>query len=168
MFYALLKRYPFIKQSMQDNMKSNYNDKWKKFMKRALRNIDYFYYGVSDSIIEEITFVLEPIDIKEGDFFINAGTPCKHIYIVVQGELDTYIYNNGKEFYIDTLYSGCNIGSYSMINNANYTFSVKARSDCSLLKLSTNKLLDLRDSFEELDDTVAEYEEYLRENGMPY
>lgn len=167
-FLDLLKRYPFIKESMEKRMRNNYNDRWKKFVKKSLRMVDYFSFGVSDQIIEEMIYSLESVNIKEGDYLFRAGDQVKCIYFVVDGELDIFVENHSKEFYIDTLYQGCNFGAYSMIRGEDYTNHGRARSNLTLLKLSLNKLTDFRDKFDALDETILEYEQYLEENGLPY
>ena len=58
---------------MERYIRHNYNDRWKKFMKRSLRNIDYFTYGLTeDKVIEEITYLLEMIDIKHEDYLFKT------------------------------------------------------------------------------------------------
>jgi CRP-like cAMP-binding protein len=167
-FLDILKRYPFIKESMEHRMRTQYTDKWKKFVKKSLRMVDYFSFGVSDKILEEMIYSFELVNIKEGDYLFKAGEQVTCIYFVVDGELDIYVENHNKEFYIDTLYQGCNVGAYSMIRGEDYTNHGKARSDLTLIKLSQNKLIDFRDKFESLDETILEYEQYLEENGLPY
>ena len=164
----MLKRYPFIKKAMENYMRIHYNDKWKRFMKRALKNVDYLSCGVPDKILEEITYVLDLIDIKEGDYLFKAGHSCRNIYIISKGEIDVFVKNNEKEFYIDTLYTGCSIGSYSMLKREDYTIYGRAKTDCTILKLSYEQLLNFRDKFPELEEILAEYEQYLHENGLPY
>ena len=61
-------------------MSKDYNDKWKKFMKRSLRNIDYLTRGISDEILDEIMFSLELVSINEDTFLFKAGNVCKDIY----------------------------------------------------------------------------------------
>ena len=72
-FEKLIKRFQFIKDSMEDRIYQTYNDRWKKFKKRCIRNIDYLSYGISDKIIEEITYMFELVSIKQGDYLFKAG-----------------------------------------------------------------------------------------------
>ena len=167
-FANLWLRYPFVVESMEQRIHEEYNDKWRKFMKRSLRNIDYLTLGISDKTLEEIMFNLELISINEDNYLFKAGNVCKDIYIVTQGELEIYIYNNRKDTFFDVLYSGCCIGAYGVMIGDNYAISGKAKSDCTFLKLQYSKLLKIREKFEDLDKVMTEYETYLAENGLPY
>lgn len=88
--------------------------------------------------------------------------------MISKGELDIYVNNNGKESYIETLYSGCTIGSYSTLKLEDYTIFGKAKTDCTVLKLSSSNLGLIRDKHQDVEDICTEYEKYLDENGMPY
>jgi CRP-like cAMP-binding protein len=105
-FLELLKQYPSIKQAIEDRIRNVYDDRWKKFMKRSLKNIDYFSLGIGDKLIEEMTYVMDTININEGEYVFKAGQPCKHVYIISNGEVDIFMNNNNKEHFIDTLYVG--------------------------------------------------------------
>ena len=67
--------YPFIKKTMEKHMRIDYRDKWKTFIKRSLRNIDYLSEGIPDVIIEEISYMLEPITVNTGSYIFKRGTP---------------------------------------------------------------------------------------------
>ena len=56
-------------------MRIDYRDKWKTFIKRSLRNIDYLSEGIPDVIIEEISYMLEPITVNTGSYIFKRGTP---------------------------------------------------------------------------------------------
>ena len=114
-FDQIIARYPHIKEAMERFIMFSYNDKWKKFQKRALRNIDYLNSTVPDNIISELTYKLEPVSVSEGSYVFKAGTPCKDIHIITNGELDVYVNNNNRDTYLDTLYTGCVIGAYSTL-----------------------------------------------------
>ena len=91
---------------MEDRMREVYQDKWKRFIKRCVRNIDYLSYGLSDKIIEEIVYMFDIVFIKEDNYLFRAGTPCRDIYIISQGELNIFVHNNTRETFIETLYTG--------------------------------------------------------------
>ena len=76
--------------------------------------------------------------------------------------------NNISQTYLDTLYSGCTIGSYSVLMEEDYTMIGKATEDCTVLKLPYKSLSYFRDKFDELDIEISEYEKYISENGLPY
>lgn len=70
--------------------------------------------------------------------------------------------------YLDTLYRGCTIGSYSVMTGDPYSFSVKAKTDCVLLTLSEKDIDELREKYEALNYVMSEYEQYIEEQGLPY
>lgn len=76
--------------------------------------------------------------------------------------------NNLSYTYLDTLYSGCTIGSYGVLLEEDYTIACKAVDECTVLKLRYKKLSEFRDSHYELDERMAEYEQYVMDNGLPY
>lgn len=167
-FFRLIERYQFVKDSMLEHMREEYQDKWKKFIKRCIRNIDYLSFGISDKIVEELTYLFELTSLKEENYLFQAGQPCKDIYIINNGELNIYVHNNTKETYLESLYTGWSIGAYSSLTQEPFTLSGKAKTDLTLLKLPFNKMLELREKFEDLDKVMTEYENYIEEYGLPY
>ena len=153
---------------MLDHMRNEHQDKWKKFIKRCIRNIDYLSYGISDKIVEEITYLFELTSLKAEDYLFRAGTQCKDIYIISNGELNIYIHNNSKETFLDTLYTGCSIGAYCSLRLDDFTISGRAKTDLTLLKLPFIKMQNLREKFDDLDKVMGEYESYIDDNGLPY
>jgi CRP-like cAMP-binding protein len=95
-----------IKEALNTYISIQYNDKWRKFQKRALRNIDYLNATVPDKVLEEITYRFEQLTVTQDSIVFRAGTPCKDIYVISSGEVDVYVFNNNKETYLDTLYTG--------------------------------------------------------------
>lgn len=169
-FEKLMSRYSFLRRSMEQNISTNYQDKWRKFIKRALRNIEFLTLSIPEEIIEEISYKLELKSIAKGEYLFKVGDPCKVIYIICKGRLELLISNNrhSTESFLDTLYAGCSVGSYSALNTEDYTLSGKALTDCTVLKLDFMVLDQMRAEFDELDDNLSEYEEYIEENGLPY
>ena len=77
---------------------------------------------------------------------------------------------NNNDIYdvsMDTLYTGCNIGSYSVITGDDYTISGKAQIDCTILTIETSTLVYLRNTFDEINSRLNEYEDYISDNGLP-
>lgn len=58
---------------MNDHIQYEYNDRWRKFMHRALRNIDYFSTEVPNRVINELCFQFEYITLEEGKYLFQAG-----------------------------------------------------------------------------------------------
>ena len=132
-----------------------------------LRNIDYFSEA-SDQLLEEMTYMLELVNINQGTYVFRRGTQWTDIHLIWNGEIDIYIGNNKRESVLDTLYTGCTIGSYYSLTSDDYSISAKAKTDCTLLKLTATQILELRAENEKLDDSMIECENYIIENGLPY
>lgn len=103
-----------------------------------------------------------------GQKLVQAGQEADHIFLVVDGELDVYITNNGQETVLDTIYSGCTIGTYSILNSDLHTISVRARYDSNVMALDFESLTEVRDKYSELDHYMTEYEDYIATYGLPY
>ena len=93
---------------MEKRIKNHYQDRWRKFVKRSLRNIDYLSHGVSDEIVEEISYKMEMISLHVDEYLFQSGKICKEIFIICSGELEVSIAtrSHSTESYLDTLYSG--------------------------------------------------------------
>lgn len=162
-------RYPDIVRNMNEKI-IEYQDRWKKFLKQTLRSISFLSHDLSDIIIEDFYYELETDKIEAGNFLFRKGFPCDCIYIIVNGELDILMDNNGngRETYIETLGQSSIIGTYATLKEEKYSYSCKARSDCNLMYLKFETLELLRGRYEELDYYLLEYESFLEETGSPF
>ena len=70
----LCSRYPTIKHSLELRMRRQYQDRLKVFIKKTLRNVDYLY-NASDFLLDELTYMLELVEINEGSYLIKRSTP---------------------------------------------------------------------------------------------
>ena len=167
-FTQLLSRNPYIAQNMEKKIHKSYHDKWRKFIRKIIKNIDYFNEDIPDKIINETTYLFELITIEEDDYLFKKGNSWKEIYIIVNGELQILIGKYLQDTFLDTLYTGCITGWYGILNCEDYQFTGKAKSKLTVMKLPFSKLQELRIKHEKLDDKLTEYEDFLAENGMPY
>ena len=169
-FMKLIGRYPFIKKAMEKRIKTHYQDRWRKFVKRSLKNVDYLYSGVSDDVVEELSYKMEIISLHLDDYLFTSGRLWQEIFIVCNGELEIKISNkdNSTGTFLDTLYSGWTVGSYSALVSGNYTISAKAMTDCTVLKLDFLELHNMRVKNDDLMVKMDEYEKYISKNGLPY
>lgn len=169
-FEKLLLRYSFVRKAMETRISKDYQDKWRNFIKRALRNVEFLAKSIPEEIIEEISYKLDIKSISKGDYLFKVGEPCKEIYIICKGRMELLISNKRKsaESFLDTVYTGCSIGSYSCLNTDDYALSGRALTDCTVLKLEYLRLEQMRQEYEELEDNMSEYEQYIEENGLPY
>ena len=81
-----------------------------------LLSIDYFRV-LDDDIIEELHYKLSVEYFEPDTVVFAAGDECKALYFVSDGELDLLISapSSDEEVLLDTLYTGCTIGAYSLI-----------------------------------------------------
>ena len=108
-------------------------------------------------------------NIGSGKYLFKSGTSCKDLHIIVSGEVDIFITNQKKqENYLDTLYQGCVISTYSVLTEDDYTISAQAKTDWVVLRLSNQVIEKMRDRYKELDYIISEYEQYIEEEGLPY
>jgi hypothetical protein len=113
---------------------------------------------------------MEIISLHPDDYLFFSGKPCREIFIICNGELEIRISNKSISVgsYLDTLYSGCSIGSYSALSYEDYIITGRAMVDCTVLKLDFGELEIMREKYEDLDAKMLEYEKYIEKNGLPY
>ena len=76
--------------------------------------------------------------------------------------------NNGRETFIETLNQSCNIGTYSTLQEEDYNFTCKAKTDCTLMLLKFETLDKYRNKYDELNYYLIEYEGFIEDNGAPF
>ena len=146
----------------------SYQDRWKKFLKKAISKIWFLSHSISDIILENLFYELESERYEAGDYIFKQGYYWDWIYIVIHGKVDVFINNNGKDSYIETLTQYCNIGAYSILFETNYSFSWKASTDWALILLKHDSLEKWRALYEELDYYITQYENFADKYGFPY
>lgn len=63
-------------------MRTQYNDHWRYFIRKCLRNIDYLSTEVEDYVLDELSYKIELMNLANGSEFIKAGRICTDIHIV--------------------------------------------------------------------------------------
>jgi len=80
-----------------------YNDPWKQFKMKVLRQIDYFE-NCDDEFFDETQYFLGEEFFEMGTEVIGAGEPCSSILFVVQGFLELKIFDEeGNSTVLETL-----------------------------------------------------------------
>lgn len=164
----MLSRFPFLKTSFEDHIRSSYKDRWKRFIIRVLYNIDYFGAGLPNYIYEELSYLLEIVSFNKGEYVYKANQLCEYIYIISKGEVDIMLNKVNSDVNIDTLYTGWSIGSYGIISGQCFITSGIAKTDWTVLRLSLSKLMKARKDYDEVDHIISQYENYIERNGAPY
>lgn len=162
-------KYPNIVTKMNDKI-IEYQDKWKFYLKQTLRNISFLSHDLSEVIVEDLMYELETDKVEAGNFLFRKGFACDCIYIIVNGELDILMDNNGngRETFIETLGQSSIIGTYATLKEEDYSYSCKAKTDCNLMYLKFETLELLRGKYEELDYYLLEYESFIEKTGSPF
>lgn len=101
-----------------------------------ISSVDYFN-GLTEDLKEELHYKLKLENFEQGTSIFEAGESCKSIYFVVSGEIDLIIEKGSEsEILLDTLHSGCSIGTYSFINETDFPYTAKARTNITILVLN--------------------------------
>ncbi|CAI2376015.1 unnamed protein product [Moneuplotes crassus] len=168
-FLTFLEEYPILKTNFTERMKTSYNDHWRKFTRKCLRNVDYLKNGISDEILDEISFTLESCNLATGYQLIKAGTICNEIILICCGKIEVSICNvTGSNSYIDTLSTCSTIGSYSALSAEDHIINAICNTSCKILILKFEVIEKLREQYEELDLNLEKHEDYIEEYGIPY
>ena len=69
----MITEYPDIKESFEKIINEEYNDPWKSFMMKVLRNVDYLSKDIPNETLQEITYLLETITISEDSILFQPG-----------------------------------------------------------------------------------------------
>lgn len=91
---------------------------------------------LSDDTIEEISYYLKQTDFEKDKIIFRAGDPVDCIYFVTNGRVIITVNINDSEVPIDTLHRGCSIGALGILASYNYSFTARAETKLSLLRLS--------------------------------
>ena len=79
-----------------------------------------------------------------------------------------YITVNGQEVLLDTLYTGCTVGSYSAYSEHKQNFTCKVKYSGLSLVLSSEKLYRYAEKYNsELMKKIKEIENEVKQNGVP-
>lgn len=69
-YKELKNRYPEIIRKMNENI-IFYQDRWKKFLKKTLRQISFLSHDVSDVILEDILYELRTERVETGNYIFK-------------------------------------------------------------------------------------------------
>jgi len=146
---------------------STYNDKWRIFQKKVLRNVDFFN-RLDEPTIDELSLTFRDKFYEKDSYAFESGDAVDSIIFVFHGELELIVkMDNGTEKVIDTLFQGCHVGAYSMICESVYNFYGRARSNVQACTLSRESIEEFRKVLVDLDDELAFFERYSEANGIP-
>ena len=104
------------------------------------------------TMIERLT----PVEAAKGGLIIRQGDAAGPMYVLEKGRARAFIGVNGKEKNLAFYREGDFFGELSILNGSPRAASVEAFTDCHLLALDPQTVLDLRFRFPEFDVLLAE------------
>src|SRR6202162_1332910 len=104
------------------------------------------------TIIERLT----PVGAAKGDLIIRQGEVAGPMYVLEKGRARAFIGVNGREKNLAFYREGDFFGGLSILNGSPRATSVEAFTDCQLLALDSQAVLDLRYRFPEFDKLLSE------------
>lgn len=104
----MIKHFPEIKNRLKLRGLEQ-DDHWKQTKMHALRSIEYFM-DLPKVDLELLHYKLQPANFEKGAKIFSRGADCSMIYIILKGELELYIDNQGKDYSLETVGAGCIIG----------------------------------------------------------
>jgi HlyB family type I secretion system ABC transporter len=104
------------------------------------------------SMIDRLT----PVGATKGDLIIRQGDAAGPMYVLEKGRARAFVGVNGREKNLAFYREGDFFGELSILNGSPRAASVEAFTDCQLLALDAQAVIDLRDRFPEFDKLLAE------------
>jgi HlyB family type I secretion system ABC transporter len=99
---------------------------------------------------------LQPVDVPKGDLIIKQGDAAGPMYVIEKGRARAFIGVNGTEKNLAFYREGDFFGELSILNGSPRAASVEAFTDCQLLALEPQTVLELRTRFPEFEKLLGE------------
>ena len=139
-FFQMIDNYPELKNRLKKHS-YQYDDHWKQYKIRAISDIEYFS-NLHQLDLEVLNHKLEFANFEAGAKVFSLGSQCQKLYLIVKGELEIYLDQNGKEYTLDTLGPKAILGRYSVLTQEIFEFSARATTNLIMLTLSQNDLIE--------------------------
>jgi HlyB family type I secretion system ABC transporter len=104
------------------------------------------------SMIDKLT----PVGVAKGDLIIREGDAAGPLYVIEKGRARAFAGVNGRERNLAFYREGDFFGELSILNGAPRAASVEASTDCQLLALEPESVLELRNRFPEFEKLLSE------------
>jgi hypothetical protein len=134
---------------------------------RSLANVDYFKL-LDEDIFEELVYMLRMEVYDEGAKIYKANTKMKKMYIIADGEISMKVKNGFTDVTIDILYSGCQLGAFTVLRQDEMIMSAVAKSKVTVLSLSHEFIQRFREINLKFDEAITMAEDYVEQVGLPY
>jgi HlyB family type I secretion system ABC transporter len=99
---------------------------------------------------------LQPVGVAKGKLIIRQGDEAGPMFVIEKGRARAFAGVNGKERNLAFYREGDFFGELSILNGSPRAASVEAFTDCQLLALDPQSVLDLRNRFPEFDKLMGE------------
>ena len=153
-------------KKLKENMKY-YNDPWKKFMKKLLKQNSYFQF-LGTSILDELQYRFIYKQYTKQDTILKTGEKVNQIYFISEGSVQVLLKSREFEYCLTRLTKGGIFGFWHCLASSESSVTIKATDNTTIQTLSFATLQSKRDEFPELHDQLNKAERWLRENkGVP-
>jgi HlyB family type I secretion system ABC transporter len=155
-FLALCQQIPDLRHQME--------------LMRRQRALHGFLYEFSNfgrlpqSALRTLVEKLQPLDVPKGNLIIRQGDPAGPMYILEKGRARAFAGtgNNGQQRNLAFYRDGDFFGELSILNGSSRAASVEAYSDCRLLALDPDAVVELKRHFPEferlMEERLAQYQ----------
>ena len=111
---------------------------------RLLSKVDLFA-GLEKVTLASLAAYLQPLSYKADSFIFRQAEPGDAFYLVASGSVGVYAMdqNNAAQTRVSVLHAGEPFGEMALLTNRPRAASVKAESDCEILRLERSAFLDL-------------------------
>jgi anion transporter len=111
---------------------------------RLLRQVDLFA-GLDRVTLAKLAAHLHPLSYKAGSIIIRQGDKGDAFYLVASGKVGVYVLDSSgtAENRVKILHAGEPFGEMALLSNINRTASIKADTDCEVLRLERTAFIDL-------------------------
>ncbi len=109
-----------------------------------------------EAALSQLIQRLTPVTFSAGQRILTQGDPAGPMYVVQSGKVRVFEGGNGKSRSLAFYREGGFFGELSILNGSPRAASAEAVTDCTLLALPPETLLDLRRQFPEFEKLLAE------------
>ena len=155
-------------EKMSYRIKANYKDPVTNFFMYRYKRIEYLA-KLDTRIVEEISCHLYVVIYKFNQIILSPGQICDHVFFVMMGVVEIFVYSGNDEVVIDYLGKGSVIGQYSVLGREKSLLGMRAvKAGCtSILCLDHDTFESMRMKRQEVDQALQVAEDYIDKQGVP-
>jgi CRP-like cAMP-binding protein len=162
----ITRKYPEVYSKLRARRKE-YNDCWKRFLRKLILSVEYFRRCKPETI-EELIYSMRQEYVESNKVIFKAGESIENLQFISNGTIDIMLrFDDGKEIVIDHLRQGACFGAYSIVDPTPIMFTIKAKTHLKIQVLDFEVLEELRLTHEDLNRELERYEKYIEEFGLP-